>query len=149
MSKFESSDRGKLQEYLKQELEAFEKIRALTQELAEQINEDKVDALNKTLSKRQEQIEKINGLHQESSLLMQSYASLQQGEKDGEIDDILSQIQEITQSCANLNDESFNILRVKSEEQTEKIDKQSAKRKGISGYAQAVAYAPEVIDKKT
>ena len=148
MSKFEASDLKKLQENLTQELESFEQIKKLTEKIAEQIDTEKIEALDKSLSKRQELIEKINGLHQESNPLMQSYVQAS-GLKNSEVDRLVERIRETTQICAKLNDENINTIKAMSEEQVDKIDKQSAKRKGISGYAQAIAYSPEVIDKKT
>jgi len=148
VSKFEASDLKKLQENLTQELESFEQIKKLTEKIAEQIDTEKIEALDKSLSKRQELIEKINGLHQESNPLMQSYVQAS-GLKNSEVDRLVERIRETTQICAKLNDENINTIKAMSEEQVDKIDKQSAKRKGISGYAQAIAYSPEVIDKKT
>jgi len=148
VSKFESSDRDKLQEYLAQEFDTFEQIQKLTEKITEQITEDKIEALDKSLDKRQELINKINGLHQDSGALMQSYVSLEDV-IDKEIEKLMEKIREIAQECAESNDIVMSAIKKKSQEQSEKIDKQSAKRKGISGYAQAVSYSPEVIDKKT
>ena len=79
---------------------------------------------------------------------MQSYVSLEDV-IDKEIEKLMEQIREIAQECARRNEENLKAIKAMSEDQVEKIDKQRAKRKGISGYAQAVAYTPEVIDKKT
>jgi len=148
VSIFESSDKAKLQDYLSQEFETFEKIQKLTEKITEQISTDKIEALDKSLDKRQELIEKINGLHQESNPLMQSYVSLEEV-IDKEIERLMEQIREIAEICAKANDINMNAIKVKKQEQTNKIEKQSAKRKGISGYAQAIPHSPEVIDKKT
>jgi len=148
VSKFESSDKDRLQEYLTQEFETFEQIQKLTEKITEQISTDKIEALDKSLEKRQELIEKINGLHQESSPLMQSYVSIEDM-IDKEIEKLVAKIREIAEACAQKNNENMIAIKAKSEKQAEKIDKQSAQRKGISGYAQAVTYTPEVIDKKT
>ena len=137
-----------LQEKLIQKLELFNQIQKLTEKITEQIDADKIEALDVSLGKRQELIEKINGLHQELDPLMQSYIS-NTDSKDKEIESLIEQIREITLSCSKQNDENLNAIKEKSQEQTEKIDKQSAKRKGISGYAQAVGFSSEVIDKKS
>ena len=148
MKQFESSDRNTLQEKLTQKLEIFKQIHTLTEKITEQIETDKIDLLDKSLSKRQELIEKINGLHQEIDPLMQSYISSTVS-KDEKIESLIKQVHEITTLCAKLNDENLSTIKDKSQEQVEKIDKQSAKRKGISGYAQAVGSSSEVIDKKS
>ena len=148
MSNFKSSDKDKLQDSLTQELEAFKQIQKLTEKIAEQINADKIEAIDVSLEKRQDLITKINGLHQEYDPLMQSYISKPDNKND-EIESLIEQIHEATLSCSKQNDENLSAIKEKSNEQTEKIDKQSAKRKGISGYAQAVGFSSEVIDKKS
>jgi len=143
------SDVEKLSELLKKELEIFEEILKLTGEQAKLLGTDDIETLNSSLEKRQGLIDKINGLHQESSDLMQSYVSSPQGQKDAVIEDYRKRIKKIIKTCAEQSKENMDEIKLKAEAQTEKIEKQSAKRKGIGGYAQAVPNTPEMFDKKT
>ena len=149
MSKFKPAERDRLSVLLRKELEIFEKIRNLTGKQAELLAKDDVDQFDSSLDKRQELIEKINGLHQESDPLMQSYISLPADEKSPEIEDLREKIRDIVGICAELNEKNVAEMKVKSEAHKKKIDKHSAKRKGIGGYAQAVPNTPEVFDTKT
>jgi len=149
VSKFKPADRDRLSELLVKELEIFERIRKLTEKQAELLAKDDVDQFDGSLDKRQELIEKINGLHQESDPLMQSYVSSPADEKCAEIEDLREKIRETVGICAGLNDKIVAEMKVKSKEHSEKIDRHSAKRKGIGGYAQAVPNTPEVFDTKT
>ena len=149
MSKLKPAERDRLSVLLGKELEIFENIRKLTGEQAELLTKDDVDQFDSSLDKRQELIEKINGLHQELDPLMQSYISSPADEKSAEIEDLRERIRETVGICAELNDENVTEMKVKAEAHTKKIDRHSAKRKGIGGYAQAVPNTPEVFDTKT
>ena len=149
MSRLEPSSTERLSELLCKELEIFEQIRKLTEKQAALLVRDDIESFTRSLDKRQELIEKINGLHQESDPLMQSYISAPAGEKSAGIDDLKEKIRDIVEACAELNEKNTAEMKARAEAQTEKIDKHSAKRKGIGGYAQAVPNVPEMFDKKT
>ena len=150
MSKIESADTERLLKLLCDELDLHKKIRKLTEEQTELLTKDEMEAFNSSLDKREELIEQIKGLHQESKPLMQSYASSSNSsKKDSKIDDLKKEIREVIEKCAHLNDENINNLKEKTENLTKKIDEKSAQRKGIGGYAQAVPNTPEMFDKKT
>jgi len=149
VSKLISADRDRLSELLGKELEILEQIHDLTGKQIQILSNNDIDELNSLLDKRQELIEKINGLHQDRDPLMQSYVSSEAHEKDSKIDELREQIQDLVRICFELNSKNIAAMKALSEEHTEKIDKQSAKRKGIGGYAQAVPNTPEVFDKKT
>ena len=151
MSSISSADVERLSKLLGEELEFYRKIRKLTEEQVELLNKDDIEAFNRSLGKREKLIEKIKGLHQEKNPLMQSYASLSDSEKskNNEIDDLSKQIREIIEFCAGANDNSIAAMKEKTENHIKKIDEQSAKRKGIGGYAQSVPNNPEMFDRKT
>jgi flagellar biosynthesis/type III secretory pathway chaperone len=149
VSKLAPSDIDKLSELLSKELEIFEKVLKLTESQTQLLEKDDIEALNSSLENRQELIEKINGLHQESSTLMQSYVSSPANEKNAKIEDYRKRINCIIKICSEQSNENLNKIKEKTQEQTDKIEKQSAKRKGIGGYAQAVPNTPEMFDKKT
>jgi len=143
VSKIASADIEKLSKLLSEELELYGQIQKLTEEQTELLAEDDIDAFNSSLDKREELIEKIKGLHQESNPLMQSCVS------NDKIDELMKKIRKTLETCSKLNDKNEEILREKTQDHTKKIDEQSSKRKGIGGYAQSVPNTPEMFDKKT
>jgi len=150
LSKIESADTERLLKLLCDELDLHKKIRKLTEEQTELLTKDEMEAFNSSLDKREELIEQIKGLHQESKPLMQSYASSSSSDsKDSKLEEVNKEICEIVEKCAGLNSENMVNLRNKIDDHTKKIDERSAKRKGIGGYAQAVPNTPEMFDKKT
>ena len=150
MSKFSSSEMERLAKLLGKEHTLYEQIRKLTQQQTQLLAKDDIEEFNDSLDKREELIEKIKGLHQESDALVQSYTSYAEaGTGNNEIDKLRSDIRELVQICVNLNDDNIMAMREKTDDHSKKIDEQSAKRKGIGGYAQSVPNTPEMFDKKT
>jgi len=151
VSKNSSADMERLTKLLGKELELYGQIQKLTEKQKELLDKDDIEAFNTSLDKREALIEKIKGLHQDSNPLMQSYVSLSaDGENaDNKVEELKAQIREKLEACAELNNKNIAIVAGKTEEQSKKIDEQSAKRKTIGGYAQAVPNIPEVFDKKT
>jgi flagellar biosynthesis/type III secretory pathway chaperone len=142
-------DVERLSELLSEELEIFEEILKLTEKQTKLLKKDEIEELNSSLEKRQELIEKINGLHQELDPLMQSYISSPAENKNDKIEQYRERIKELITACTEQSNDNMNAIKAKADEQVKKIEKQSAKRKGIGGYAQAVPNTPEVFDKKT
>jgi len=151
VSTFAAADIERFSAHLGEELELYRMIRTMTEEQAELLDKDDIEAFNDSLDKREELIEKIKGLHQESAPLMQSYVSMTSGgkNKNKEIEKLRKQIREELEASGKLNDDNINTMKSKTEDHTKRIDKQSAKRKGIGGYAQSVPNTPEMFDKKT
>jgi len=151
VSNFSSAEIEQLSELLNKELDCYVQIRKLTEEQTELLAKDDIEAFDESLDKRETLIEKIKGLHQESTPLMQSYVSFSSNGKkaDSKIDGLTKQIREQLEICAKLNDINAGTMKIKTDEHTKKIDEQSAKRKGIGGYAQAVPNVPEMFDKKS
>ncbi|MCL2820542.1 MAG: flagellar protein FlgN [Oscillospiraceae bacterium] len=151
MSKIPSADKERLIELLKEKLKIYKQIKKHTEEQTELLAKDDIEAFDSSLDKREKLIEKINGLHQETETLMQSYVSAPEDgkEKNPEIDNLEKEIREVLTECASLNDDNIAMMKEKTEEHIKKIEEQSAKRKGIGGYAQSVPNTPEVFDKKT
>ena len=149
MSKTASADLERLSKLQSEELELHKKIRKLTEEQTELLTKDDIEAFNTSLEKREKLIEEIKGLHQESTPLMQSYASSSSEGKNSTVENLKKEIREVIETCAKLNDKNITSLKRKTEDLTKEIDDKSAKRKGIGGYAQSVPNTPEVFDKKT
>jgi len=151
VSSISSADVERLSKLLGEELEFYRKIRKLTEEQVELLDKDDIEAFNSSLDKREQLIEKIKGLHQDKGPLMQSYASMSEGEKDknSDIDSLNKQIREMIKVCAELNDRNVISMKEKTESHVKRIDEQRAKGKGIGGYVQSVPNNPEMFDKKT
>ena len=151
MSTFTTADIERLSTLLSDEYELYKKIHKQTEEQTELLNKDDIEAFNASLDKREKLIEQIKGLHQESAPLMQSYVSFTSGGKNyiKEIDRLKKQIREELEFSGKLNETNIETMKNKTEEHTKRIDEQSAKRKGIGGYAQSVPNTPEVFDRKT
>jgi len=149
VSKTASAESERLSKLLSEELELYEKIRKMTEEQAKLLAKDDIEAFNISLDKREKLIEEIKGLHQESTPLMQSYASMSSSGKNSTVEELIKKIREALEACAQLNDENILFLKEKTENLTKEIDEKSAKRKGIGGYVQSVPNNPEMFDKKT
>ena len=152
MSKFTQENASQLLMALRQELELFEKIREITKEQTELIAAEKIVAFNESLDRRQELIEKINGLHQETDGLMQSYISYSSskgGEKIGKVEQLSGEVKSLIAECAALNEKNEVAAREKSEEFSQKIERLSLSRKSLGTYIQNIEAAPELFDKMT
>jgi len=147
---FSKDSQAKLHKLLKEELGIWEQIRELTEKQTELVSSDEVDALNKSIDDRQELIEKINGLHQESDILMQSYISVSgsSGEKSAEIEALVSKIREKIVSCSQLNDKNVSSAKGVKEAVIERADDLGKKRKTIGAYAPSLPNNSEMVDKK-
>ena len=152
MSIFSGDSAARLLELLGTELEVFGQMLELTAKQTELIAWDDIDALDESLDRRQELIEKINGLHQESDILMQSYISYLDtagGKNNGSIDYASAQIRETAAKCAELNEKNMAAAKEKAEGYKERIGKLSLGRKSMGAYIQGVANTPEMFDKRT
>ena len=151
MSEFTVDSAGDLLERLGKELEILGRVRELTEKQAELLAADDIDGFNMSLDGRQEHIERINGLHQESDVLMQSYMSYQAssgGKSIKEIDETLARIRDVLAECAALNDGNITAAKEKAEGYIKQIGKLSLNRKSLGAYIQDVENKPEIFDKK-
>jgi len=149
---FSKDNEARLLELLGQELESLQQIRELTLKQADLITADDLTSFEKSLDHRQEFIEKINGLHQESDILMQSYMSFAGstgGKKNSGIDKLTGRIRELLADCAALNERNISDVKRNNEEHVEQIGKLNKGRKSIGAYAQSIPNKSELFDKKT
>ena len=152
MSEFTHDDSVRLIALLEQELEAFNNILKLTEEQSELIAADEIEAFDKSLDSRQELMEIINRLHQESDVLMQSYTSFSEADTSRRIDGIDEtgeQIREILAICAALNEKNTAEAKERSESYVDRINKLNLSRKSLGSYIQNVESNSELIDKRT
>jgi len=152
VSNFPRNDESRLLVLLGEELEIFRQIGSLSIKQAELLAADDMEAFEGSLERRQELIEKINGLHQETDLLMQSYMSFsdtETGEVSDAIETTAGQLKEIIADCVSTNDKNMVAAKEKAEEYIKKIGKLSLSRKSLGAYAQSLPNNSELFDKKT
>ena len=150
MKEFTRDNAVRLLGLLRKEHELFEQMLKLTEQQTELLSADDIEAFDKSLDRRQEIIEKINGLHQESNILMQSYMSHHNtsGKKRiNEIETASKQMQDTIAKCAALNEKNTTLAKAKTKTYTQQIDKLSTARKGIGSYIQPIENDPEMFDK--
>jgi len=149
---FSRDEETRLLELLGQELELFKQIREMTNKQVELLAQDDVESFDESLDLRQEIIEEINGLHQESEILMQSYVSFsgtQSKEKTASIETAVDNIRAVIEECIGMNNKNEAEAAEKAEDYIMRIGKLSLTRKSIGKYAQSVPNNPEFFDKKT
>ena len=151
MSAFSDDDASRLLELLKNEMEVFSAILKLIEKQAESIEADDIYAFGKMLDRTQEYIEIINGLHDESSALMQIYASYVDSageDKNTGIDEASDMLRSVIEECAELNDKNAIAADERNQDYIERISKLNLSRKSLGSYMQNVTNAPEMFDKK-
>jgi len=142
----------RLLELLNQEIELFGRICETTEKQAELLLADDLDAFDSSLDSRQVLIEKINGLHQESDILVQSYVSyavFAAGEKIGEIENAVAKRRDLIAECVAQNDKNTIAAKEKAEDFVERIGQLSLRRKSLELYTQDLPNNPEMFDKVT
>ena len=152
MSVFKKDAEARLLELLKEETGMFGQMLKLTEEQAELIASDDVEAFEKSLDHRQELIEKINGLHKESEVLMQSYityANTPAGKRIDGIEAAAEELRDVIAKCAGLNEKNAEAAKDKVDSYKERIGKLNTGRKSLGLYIQNVSNDPEMFDKMT
>jgi len=149
---FSQDDKSRLTELLSRELEIFKQVLDNTVKQTELLAEDDAYAFNISLDLRQELIEKINGLHQESDILMQSYISYCEsggGERIAEIDAITDRLRNIISECAGINERNEAAAKEMAEGYIKRIDKLNVTRKSLRKYIHDLPNNPELFDRIT
>ena len=151
MSDFSRADESRLLTLLMQQTELFGQIRGKTQEQKELLAADDIVSFELSLAHRQELIEQINGLHQESELLMQSYLSLKAAGKGKSkaIDEAAVKLREIVSQCVSMNDVNTETAKTLAEDYIKHIGKLTQSRKSIGAYAPEMPVNPERFDTMT
>ena len=152
MSDFSADNKKRLLVLKKQETELFAQMRGITEKQAELIEADDLAAFNETLDSRQELIEKINGLHQESDALMQSYISYAdspEGEKIGELDAAIAELRGLVAEIAGMSEGIMEAAKTRAAHYTERIGTLSLSRKSLGKYQTDLPNSPQMFDKMT
>ena len=151
MSVFTADNAARLLDLLGKEQEIFGQIRETTEKQTELIEADDIEGFDKSLDSRQELIEKINGLHQETELLMQSYMSYSTSHAGGKIEKIdkaIEQLQNTIAECAKMNEKNTAAAKQRAEDYAERSGKLNIGRKSLGSYMQTVESNSEMFDKK-
>ena len=141
----------RLIELLQEELSLFKQIKQQTKMQTELLVTDDIERLNESLNLREQLKEKINGLHHESKILMQSYILSNISHERGkvkEIDTIKEQIRDIIMRCKEINDNNFETAKSKMDEYTKRIKELDTSKKTFDAYSFEVISNPEHFDKK-
>ena len=152
MSDFSVDKQSRLLSLIKHELELFGQMRGIIGKQAEMIESDDLAAFNESLDRRQELIEKINGLHQEADPLMQSYVSYADSadrDSNRELETAIGQLRSIIAECAEMNDGILEAAKTKAVEYTERIARMSLSRESLGRYQHELPNPPQMFDKMT
>ena len=151
MNNFPQNEQERAIELLGQKLELFGSFREQTQTQTELLAADDMDGFERAIDARQETIEKINGLHQELDVLMQSYVSFTTdgGEKIDAIEKAVGEIDSLIRECIEMNDNNTALAKEKTEEYIKQIGDLSVRRKSLGKYTLSVPNNPELFDKTT
>ena len=143
---------GRLLELLERATELAAQVAGLAKEQAKMLAADDLEGFNDSLDSGREVIDRINGLHQESEVLMQSYASYSNSPGGGKIDAVeaaAGRFVEALEQCAASNSRNLSEAKEKAEEFIRQIGSLSMKRKSLGLYAQHVGNSPTLFDQKT
>jgi len=152
VNEFSRNDETRLLKLLGEEQELFEQIRGLTEAQTQLLAADDIEAFDKSLDSRQKLIEKINGLHQETNILMQSYTSFSKfrsGNKSGAIETAVQRLRGSIAGCAEINEKNTATAKGMADEYTKRIGKLNLSRKSLGAYSLNVPNNSELFDKKT
>ena len=142
----------RLLELLEKELELYGQIHSLTLKQAKLLASDELDTFYKSLDDRQGLIEKINGLHQETRPLMQSYLSFSDapgGIKSEAIDTAEAKRIAVISECKAQNDKNIATVNEKNEDHSKRIGELNKSRKTLGAYTLSVPNDSDLFDKKT
>ena len=145
MKNFTPAEKERLTELLSDDLELFGQIRELMERQTQLLSDD-AETFDGLLDRREELAEKINGLHQETDPLMQSYVSSKNSDKD--VENLRLKIKAEISYCENLNRQHSSLMKEKTRELSKEIDEKRSKREGIGGYAQAAPTTSMKFDNK-
>ena len=152
MSDFSPDKEESLLRLLGQERELFEQLFETLGEQAGLIAVDDIEAFDRALEKGRNITQKVDGLHQETSLLMQSYAlhsNSENGLESDAVETLTGQLRDITAKCAELNEKITAEAKNKAAQYTQEINRLNLSRKSIGLYAQGVTNNPEHFDRKS
>ena len=150
--KFNRESETRLITLLEEKLELFRQMKEQGEKQTELLAQDEIETFNESLEKGEKLKEKINGLHQESEVLMQSYMSSCQSGGRGKvkaIDKLKEQIHEIIVECQSINDKNFEIARNKSDEYTKRLKELDTSKKTFNAYTIDIPDNSEHFDKTT
>jgi len=147
-----TSEKERLLELQKQEIGLFERLREITKEQAEMLAADDAEAFDRSLDRSSEIIEKIEGLHQESEILMQSYTSNlppAHAEKNDPVLIAANQIKDALSECARLHEINSAAAKAKADSYITGAGKLNVRRRSLGLYTQALTNSPTMFDRRS
>ena len=152
MKSFPQEKKERLIELIEQELKMFGRIREISVAQTDLLATDYIESFDKSLDARQEIIEKINGLHQESEVLMQSYISFSNSadsDKINEIESAATRLRDMIALCVELDEKNTSMIEGKKQEHTRQVTEMSMRRESLGKYAPNLPNNPKMFDKMT
>jgi septation ring formation regulator EzrA len=152
VSRFNKETETHLIELLEKELALFEKMKELGNKQAEFLAADEIEEFDNSLVSAEKLKEKINGLHQESDTLMQSYISstgLGGRGKVRQIEEVRDKIRNALKECMELNEKNRTTASNKMTGYSDRIKELDKSRKTFGAYAIAIPDNSEHFDTTT
>ena len=152
MSKFNRESETRLIFLLEEELKLFEQMKEQSNKQTKLLAQDEIEAFSESLEKREKLKEKINGLHQETEVLMQSYMASYQAGGRGKvkaIDTLREKLRAIIEECQSINDKNFESAKGKIEEYTKRLKELDTSKKTFNAYTLDIPENSEHFDKTT
>ena len=152
MSKFNREAETRLISLLEEKLKLFEQMKEQTVKQTELLVQDEIEAFSESLDLREKLKEKINGLHQESEVLMQSYMSSCQAGGRGKvraIDTLKEKLREIIEECQSINEKNYESAKGKIEDYTKRLKELDTSKKTFNAYTLDIPENSEHFDKTT
>ena len=144
-------DEARLQGLLDRMLELCGRVLALTIRQAGLLEEDDPEGFGRSLDERGAAMDEIDGLHQESEALMQSYISIAGrpgGGRSQKIEGTLEKIRDALSRSAAANEKNLAAAKEKAGDYVRQIGKMSLGKKSVGAYIQGVPNNPEHFDIK-
>ena len=152
MGKFSEGDFLKLIDLLTEKKKLADEFLELTCKQAEIIAAEDINALNVSIEKRQQVIEKLIGLHQEIQFLMQSYASshaAQTEEGSRKVRQMEEQTENAIREAISKNNENAEAIKKQMEYVGQEARKIDLERKSIGMYNNISALTTSELFDKT
>ena len=150
--KFNREMETRLITMLEEKLKLFEQMKEQTVKQAEFLAQDEIEAFSESLDMGEKLKEKINGLHQESEVLMQSYMSSCHSGGRGKvkaIDNLKEKIRNVIEECQSNNEKNGATAKGKIEEYTKRLKELDTSKKTFNAYTMDIPDNSEHFDKTT
>ena len=152
VSGLSGEEEKRLLELTQEQYDLYKQFLELTRRQTDLLAEDDAEGFGRSLDYRQELIEKINGLHQDSDILMQSYMSAAIHQDQGTAAAIAAateRVADILKLCVAENDKNAATAKNMAGDYIKQIEKLNRNKKGIGAYIHKLPNKSELFDRKS